>query len=197
MLVIPEVRRRDDRAGLPIDLPRIVRVAQAVLAKERKPFAIERQDDCLIGMAMAELVSRHWKLRHVRLENRVARHFPKDALVPFAALFPRNRFGAPEIGDVVRLPPALVRLRRGRIEIRLAVEAFGEFGLGVLDESEIAKNLDHEGERSDCENARRMRRVVIEVTMNGIERHCKKAALGPRNSGTILRLSQARVAASL
>src|SRR5713226_4717183 len=147
-------------------------------------------------MPVSQLVSRDRKFGDVRLENGIAGHLPENALVAFAALFPRNDFGTAKIGNVVRLPPSLLYLLGRRVEIRFAFEPLGKLGLRSLDEAEASEDLDHEGKGRDCENAGRMRGVVVEVPMNRVERHREEAAFAPRDFRRILRVAERGVTAS-
>src|SRR5258708_6095619 len=127
-------------------------------------------------MPMAKLVASRLKLRHVRLQDRLARHLPKDAAITFAALLPFPQLLTANVGDEVRLVPALLGADAAGKEIGCAVVSLVEFERQIIDEREAAEELQHERERCDRHQARRLRRIGIEVPVRLVDRYREQAS---------------------
>ena len=98
---------------------------------------------------MAQLVTADFKLRHVRFQNRVARHVPEDAGVFTAALQPRHDFGRADVFDEVRLVPTLAHALSFGEVVRRAAVAIGELKVEIVDQAQIAEHLKHERKARD------------------------------------------------
>src|SRR5438034_6934720 len=100
-------------------------------------------------MAMAQLVTAYFKLRHVRFENRVARHVPEDAGVFTTALQPRHDFGGANVFDEICLVPTLAHTFGLREVVRRAAITIRELKVEIVDQAQIAEHLKHERKRSN------------------------------------------------
>src|SRR5262245_37534910 len=196
VLVIPEVWGRDDGACLPINLHRIVRLLEAVLAREREAAAVERENDRFVRVTMAELVSADLELGHMWFENRIARHLPKHTGVARAALFPQYDFGRANVFDEIGFVPTLAHAFGLAEVVGLLAVAIREIEVELVDQLQAAEDLQHERKRRHREQPRRMRRVGIEVAVINVHRRGEQAAFAPFDLVPPLALAEDRVAAT-
>src|SRR5580693_6179982 len=105
-----------------------------LLVKKREAFSIQREDDGLVGMAMAQFVRADREVGHVRLEHSIPAHFPEHAGVALAALFPGNYFRRTNVAHEVGFVPALLdSLALGEI-VRTSVISLTEREGGIVDQ---------------------------------------------------------------
>src|SRR6266536_1965593 len=131
-------------------------------------------------MTMAQLVAAYFKFRHVRFENRVARHVPENAGVLATSLQPRHDFGGANVFDEVCFVPTLAYpLSFGEV-VRRATVAIGELKVEIVDQTQIAEHLEHKRKGSNCQQSSRLRAGVI-VPVHHVKWAGKETAFSPFN----------------
>src|SRR2546430_3504720 len=95
-------------------------------------------------MAMPKFVAANFKLRHVRLENGVARHVPKDAGVFAAALQPRHHLRRANVFYEISFVPTLAHALGFCEVVRRAAITISELKIEIVDQAQIAEDLQHE-----------------------------------------------------
>src|SRR5436305_4767727 len=98
---------------------------------------------------MPKFVTADFELRHVRLQNRVARHVPEDAGVFAAALQPRHHLRRANVFYEISFVPTLAHALGFREVVRRAAVTISELKIEIVDQAQIAEDLKHERKTGD------------------------------------------------
>ena len=149
------------------------------LAEKSKSAAVECQNDRLVRVAMAELVGTHREIRHVRLEDCVAGHFPEHAGVSLAALLPGDHLRSANILDEISLVPAFFDALGLVVVIGGSIVAIREREIRIRYQTHAPEQIERQRERRHRQEPRGMLRIGVLVLVKHIHRNREQAAFAP------------------